>query len=255
MVQEGSIVYSLRNVVKKREKGDSVFQLEIDDLTVNKGDFAAIVGESGCGKSTLLDMLGLVLTPTSAKTFSIRPGENIKSYHTAKAREKHLAHIRKTHIGYVLQTGGLLPFLTVRENIELPCVINGKTDYRNRVNEIAAALNIANQMDKKPQFLSGGQRQRAAIARALAHTPPIVLADEPTAAVDKYTAKDIMDEFQKLTRELGVTLLMVTHDTNLVAGVANRIFTFQLEKKSQYTRSRCVEGKTDEHLNATGGKK
>lgn len=142
----------------------------------------------------------------------------------------------------MLQTGGLLPFLSVRENIFLPREINGLKDVDAHVDVLVKRLRIENQMGKKPQFLSGGQRQRVAIARALAHRPPIVLADEPTAAVDKLTARDIMAEFDTLTREMGVTLLMVTHDLALVADVADRVLTFEVDKRDdQHTRSRCVE--------------
>jgi len=256
MGQNKSAVYSLRNVVKKREKGGNVFELSIESFEIPRGDFVAIVGESGCGKSTLLDMLGLVLTPSFADNFSVRGFEGEKEYHIEEAREQKLARIRKSHIGYVLQTGGLLPFLTVRENIELPCVLNNQKDFRDHVNELVTRLNIEKQMNKKPQFLSGGQRQRVAIARALSHKPPIVLADEPTAAVDKLTADKIIKEFKMLTRKMGVTLLMVTHDTNLVANVANRMFGFVLEMRRQdYTYSRCIEVDSLLYLNSAGGKK
>ncbi len=239
-----NIVFNLKNVVKKREKGGNLFELQIDSFQIRAGEFIAIVGESGCGKSTLLDMLGLVLRPTTADSFSVRVHQKNLEYNIMSASESELADIRKSHIGYVLQTGGLLSFLSVRENIFLPCAINDMQGMEQHVDELVDRLKIKNQMPKKPQFLSGGQRQRVAIARALAHRPPIVLADEPTAAVDKHTANDIIKEFETLTREMGVTLLMVTHDIHLVENVADRMFTFWIdpEKKSeQYTFSACVE--------------
>jgi len=247
--------YCLQKVVKKREKGGSVFELFVDSFVIPRGDFVAIVGSSGCGKSTLLDMLGLVLTPSSADEFTISGADKEKKHHIEEAREQELAKIRKSHIGYVLQTGGLLPFLTVRENIELPCIFNNQNNYQDHIDALVDTLDIKNQLDKKPQFLSGGQRQRVAIARALSHKPPIVLADEPTAAVDKYTADTIIKKFKTLTRDMGVTLIMVTHDTNLIEGVANRIFSFKVTRNDDdYTHSKCIECNNKELL-ISGGKK
>ena len=256
MGQKERGIYSLRNVVKKREKGGSVFELSVESFDIFKGDFVAIVGQSGCGKSTLLDMLGLVLKPSSANNFSIQSRDGEKEYHIEDAGEQELAKIRKNYIGYVLQTGGLLPFLSVSENIALPCVLNKQLNYQAHIHDIVKRLQIENQVDKKPQFLSGGQRQRVAIARALAHKPSIVLADEPTAAVDKDTAEDIITEFKTLTEEIGVTLIMVTHDTNLVAGTANRFFGFELERKNRnHVLSRCMEKEPLEIFESIGGKK
>lgn len=234
-------VFHLHDVIRKREKGGNLFELKIDSFKIRQGEFVAIVGASGCGKSTLLDMLGLALKPTVADEFSIFIKRSNSQFGIMDSSESQLADIRKAHIGYVLQTGGLLPFLTVKENILLPCSINGMSPD-SHVHELVKRLHIEDQLDKKPQYLSGGQRQRVAIARALAHRPPIVLADEPTAAVDKLTAYDIIEEFQTLTREMGVTLLMVTHDTNLVENVVDRMFTFEVHKKDeQYTYSVCLE--------------
>ncbi len=243
-------VFYLRDVIKKREKGGNLFELRIDSLAVRAGEFIAIVGASGCGKSTLLDMLGLALKPTSAETFRIRIHGQDLEYHVMAATDAAMADIRKSHLGYVLQTGGLLPFLTVRENIFLPRAINAMADTENHVGKLVERLRISDQMTKKPQFLSGGQRQRVAIARALAHRPPIVLADEPTAAVDKITAHDIIEEFRNLTREMGVTLMMVTHDVHLVEDVVDRMFTFDVDKKSdQYTCSSFIEMNAGEDHN------
>ncbi len=243
----GNYVFRLKNVVRKREKGGNLFELKIDLFEIEAGEFVAIVGESGCGKSTLLDMLGLALKPTSSEMFSVRNHKGNVEHDIMVSTENMLADIRKTHIGYVLQTGGLLPFLSVKKNIILPCILNGTHDMESQVDYLSERLRIKEQLPKKPQFLSGGQRQRVAIARALAHRPPIVLADEPTAAVDKLTANEIMNEFKKLTRELGVTLLMVTHDVALVQHIVDRMFTFELNKKSeQYTISTCLEVKPEQ---------
>ncbi|MEE4357370.1 MAG: ABC transporter ATP-binding protein [Desulfococcaceae bacterium] len=242
-------VFCLKNVVKTRVKGNNRFELNIAEFIIRKGEFIAIVGTSGCGKSTLLDMLGLALRPDKAEVFSIYSHHTGREYRIAKAEESELADIRKSHIGYVLQTGGLLPFLSVQDNILLPRRVNGMDTSEKHAKEIAEKLNIADQLDKKPQFLSGGQRQRVAIARALAHRPPIVLADEPTAAVDEITAGEIMKEFKALTKEMGVTLLMVTHDVRLVKNAAGRMFGFELPERENpfHILSNCYEKIPETH--------
>lgn len=239
----GEATIVLNDVCKRREKGGNLFELRVPSLSVMAGEFVAVVGESGCGKSTLLDMLGLVLRPTSAAAFQYRiPGR--RSVHDIPAMSSRAqAKVRQRDLGYVLQNGGLLPFLSVLDNILLPCRINGHHGAAKHVAELARRLKIENQMTKKPAFLSGGQRQRVAIARALAHRPPIVLADEPTAAVDRLTAREIRDTFREITRQMGVTLLMVTHDIALVEGTVDRMFVFDVTKpKPDHTVAVCREG-------------
>ncbi len=241
-------VIRLDRVVKSRAKGGQRFVLDVPRLTIRQGEFVAIVGESGCGKSTLLDLLALVLQPTEAATFELRhPGTGVT--HTVPGLdERGRARLRRTLLGYVLQTGGLLPFLSVRQNILLPCRLNGQRNAERRVLALAERLGIAAQLAKKPAHLSGGQRQRAAIARALAHAPPLVLADEPTAAVDSMTAREIRDTFRELTRQMGVSLLMVTHDWALVEGVVDRRLTFEITRPEPgLTRSVCREEEGTPH--------
>lgn len=241
-VSADQAVICLKNVRKVREKGGNRFELHVPSFVIQPGEFIAIVGESGCGKSTLLDMLALVLKPTTADEFTLRLSKSGTGQAVMALSEKELARLRQAGMGYVLQTGGLLPFLTVQENIMLPCRLNGMMDREEEVQKLVVRLGIAEQLTKKPQFLSGGQRQRAAIARALAHHPPIVLADEPTAAVDKLTAREIRNAFKELTQYMGVTVCMVTHDESLVADTADRTFTFVVQKEStQYTHSTCIE--------------
>jgi putative ABC transport system ATP-binding protein len=237
-----SAIFCLKNVQKVREKGGHRFELHVPAFVIQPGEFIALVGESGCGKSTLLDMLALVLRPTHADEFTIRLPKREVSYAVMSLSETTLAQIRKADMGYVLQTGGLFPFLTVKENILLPCRLNGLDDAEAGIQHLVTHLDIAEQLTKKPQFLSGGQRQRVAIARALAHRPPIVLADEPTAAVDKHTAHKIRDKFKELTHLMGVTLCMVTHDEGLVAGAVDRTFRFEVRPESEHhTHAICRE--------------
>jgi putative ABC transport system ATP-binding protein len=158
--------------------------------------------------------------------------------------ESVLSMLRRREIGYVLQSGGLLPYLTVRENILLPCLLNRHPAERaeREAERIAELLGIGEQLTKKPAHLSGGQRQRVAIARAMAHAPCQVLADEPTAAVDHLTALEIRDAFRALAREQGVALVMVTHDRNLIKGCADRSVTFDVRKIAPgHTLSTLVE--------------
>lgn len=232
-------VTTLKNVVKQRQQGGIRFELHIPDFQLEKGKFFAVVGDSGCGKSTLLDLLALVSRPTQSEVFNYLQTFDIKDLWD-KGQESTLAGIRKKYLGYVLQTGGLLPFLDVFHNIQLPAQLNG---YKNdiEIKKLASRFGIEDTLTKKPQFLSGGQRQRVAILRALHHRPTIILADEPTAAVDKKNAYKIVEKFRELALEKGTTIVMVTHDKQLVSGFDDIIYyTFDVEISSEvFTKSTC----------------
>ena len=206
-------VYRLRHVIKERRSDAVGFRLIVPELTIHAGEQVALVGESGSGKSTLLDMLAMVLQPDAAECFELGAIEQtidiaaIWSQHN----QDRLGALRKAHVGYVLQTGGLLPFLTVRDNIGLSRRILQLADD-GAVKQLAGELGIARQLDKLPGELSAGQRQRAAIARALAHRPRLVIADEPTAALDPVTAKKVMALFVGLVNDMGITLIVASHD-------------------------------------------
>jgi putative ABC transport system ATP-binding protein len=178
-----------------------------------------LIGESGSGKSTLLELLAMILMPTKSGIFSFAPGEEAPAsdidaiWHERGSDQ--LSELRSRNIGYVLQHGGLLPYLTVRKNIELSRVLLG-LEIGSVAQELGEKLGIAPQLDKLPSALSVGQRQRAAIARALAHDPPIVIADEPTAAIDPLNSQRIMALFVDLVEALGVTLILATHAHGLV---------------------------------------
>jgi putative ABC transport system ATP-binding protein len=212
-------------LVRLRERGSSAFRLQVPSLRVHAGEFVALVGDSGSGKSTLLDMLALVLRPSEADAFRIREGaEDTDVMALWRAgREGALARIRRERLGYVLQTGGLLPFLSVRGNLELPLRINGRRDDGS-VADAARRLGIADHLDSRPDRLSGGERQRVAVLRALLHRPALVLADEPTAAVDKSRARAIVADFRAAAQALGTAIVMVTHDLDLVRTVADTTY-------------------------------
>ena len=235
-VTAGDCLLAMRDLRKTRSQADARFELHVPHFAVGTGEFVAIVGDSGCGKSTLLDMLALVLRPTSCTGFVLGPGHGFRGADLlalwSRGDQSRLAEIRRTQLGYVLQTGGLLPFLSVEENIRLPCRLAGTSAEPGAIRALAERIGIAGVLSKKPQHLSGGQRQRAAILRALIHSPRLILADEPTAAVDKARAVSIVTDFAALARDLGTTIVMVTHDQDLVRPHATATYSFDLTQAS-----------------------
>jgi putative ABC transport system ATP-binding protein len=227
-------VYRLRDVGKTRAKGGVSFTLRIPELVIHRGEFCSVVGPSGCGKSTLLDLLALVLVPSHASCFSITVAHNQtrEERDILNLSENGAAGIRRRNIGYVLQNGGLLPFLTVRENIMISVSISGTPVGREEFDTLVGFLGLEDQLNKKPQYLSGGQRQRVAVARALIHRPAIILADEPTAAVDYPTALDIRDELKHLAHAMGAAVVMVTHDRSLVNDISDLQVQFEVTRKT-----------------------
>jgi putative ABC transport system ATP-binding protein len=210
----GDIVYSLKNVVKERLIENAGFRLQVPNIEIHAEENIALVGDSGCGKSTLMDMLALILHPDKSDGFEISPANgklhDIESLWQRKKRNQ-LSLIRKQHIGYVLQSGGLLPYLTVRENIELPRRLL-KLPNDDSIDSISRVLGIQRQLEKLPGLLSAGERQRVAFARALSHRPSILLADEPTSALDPITARKIMAVVMELIKGLKITLITASHD-------------------------------------------
>jgi len=207
-------VFSLRNVKKTWAAPDEEFKLSIPHLEIKAGQQIAVQGQSGCGKSTLLDVLAMTLEPTSSEHFRFEPKKGSSADIRdawANRRMDQLAGLRGRNIGYVLQTGGLLPFITVRENIELPRQLC-RLPPKHTTQLLAERLKITDQLDKLPSDLSVGQRQRVAVARALSHEPTVVLADEPTASLDPHTAAEVMDLFVELVHLQGITLLLASHD-------------------------------------------
>lgn len=233
---------NITKMLKRREQGGVSFELNLPAFCLKRGQFVAIVGASGCGKSSLLDILALVLRPNHCQDFYIYDSNQTLNIQELWDQESKLAKIRCDLFGYVLQTGGLLPFLTVKKNIYLPIKVKKSGYSDEKINQLAQKMGVDELFSKKPQFLSGGQRQRVAILRAMAHQPDIILADEPTAAVDKQRARTIVQDFYTLAKENGTTIVMVTHDYELVAELADTRFTFEVTQESQtLTRSVCFE--------------
>ena len=213
--QDGNpLIYQLRDVVKTREAEGVTFRLRIPSLQIAMGEKIALIGKSGCGKSTLLDMLAFILQPSEAGAFHFQPEReaepiDIQDY-WKNGKLNHLGDLRKRHIGYVMQTGGLLPYLTVRENMNLcRSVLGLRPD--GMVEHLAEELGITAQLDKLPDTLSTGERQRVAIGRAVAHRPSIVIADEPTASIDPYAAEKVMAMLIGLAEEFEITVILASH--------------------------------------------
>lgn len=251
-VSTGDLVFSLRQVGKIRP-GQEGFRLQLARFDVARGSLLALAGPSGCGKSTALDLLACVLRPdilgpdasgardTAARADSPQtlaanadalppPAPDEARFIFAPTPEHGtdvlaawrkggtdaLARLRLHYLGYVLQTGGLLPFLSAGENILLRCKSLGIAEKRrDAVQAVIRRLGIAHLLKQYPGTLSVGERQRVAIAGALAHGPGVVLADEPTAALDPCHARNVLALFGELAREMGITMIMVTHNPEL----------------------------------------
>ncbi|MDX2417599.1 MAG: ATP-binding cassette domain-containing protein [Xanthomonadales bacterium] len=206
-------------MIKSYAAGGAKYTLSIPRLDIRPGAKLAFVGESGSGKSTLLELLAMILRPDKSEQFSFRPDADRDNIDIGVAWQSgdadQLSDLRSKYVGYVLQSGGLLPYLTVRENINLSQQLLHQAPGQT-AEELAVKLDIQQQLDKRPSMLSVGQRQRAAIARALAHQPRVVIADEPTAAIDPRNAERIMDLMAALADEMGVTLIVASHAISLV---------------------------------------
>jgi putative ABC transport system ATP-binding protein len=186
------------------------------DLEIAAGEAVALVGPSGSGKSTLLNLLGGLDRPTSGEIWV--DGENI-----ATASPRRLVAHRRERIGFVFQSFNLLPYRTALENVEVPLMVAGlpRTERRARARQLLERVGLAARTDHRPSQLSGGEQQRVAVARALANTPSILLADEPTGNLDSATGTEVMHLLTDLNRD-GLTLIIVTHDMT-VASYADRI--------------------------------
>ncbi|MBW4829184.1 MAG: ABC transporter ATP-binding protein [Clostridiaceae bacterium] len=189
------------------------------NLTINQGEFVAIVGPSGSGKSTLLHLLGGVDRPSSGKV--IVDGVDIYSL-----SEEELAIFRRRKVGFIFQFYNLVPVLDVEENILLPLLLDNKKLDRKYIDELISILGLNERKDHLPNELSGGQQQRVSIGRALAYSPSIVLADEPTGNLDSQNSKEIIDLLKLSVQKYNQTLVLITHDLD-IASQADRIITIE----------------------------
>lgn len=187
------------------------------DLAVDQGDFVAITGASGSGKSTLLHMLGGITRPSAGRVL-------LEGVDLAMLDDDALAEIRRRRIGFVFQRYNLLPELSLAENVALPLVLDGVSEARCRdaAHQALEAVGMAHRADHRPDALSGGEQQRGAVARALVTDPAILLADEPTGALDSVNSANVLELLQRLVRDRHQTVILVTHDPG-IAAAAGRI--------------------------------
>lgn len=191
------------------------------DITVEEGEFVSIIGTSGSGKSTLMNIIGALDRPTSGSY--ILDGTNIE-----EISDNGLSEVRNKQIGFVFQTYNLIPRSSALKNVELPMLYNGKgrKERRERAEQLLELVGMKDRMSHQPNELSGGQKQRVAIARALVNNPSIILADEPTGALDSATGRLVMDLFHKIHEEEGKTIVLITHNNEL-ADETQRIITLK----------------------------
>ncbi|MDQ0493447.1 ABC transporter ATP-binding protein [Paenibacillus brasilensis] len=214
-------VIQIGNLKKVYQVGDQeIHALRDVQLDIADGDFVAIMGPSGSGKSTMMNVIGCLDLPTSGQFY-------LDGYSILDAREDELAIIRNQKIGFVFQKFHLLPRATALENVELPMIYAGvpAKERRLRAMEALTSVGLGDRMNNRPNELSGGQQQRVSIARALVNNPVILLADEPTGALDSKTSVEIMGIFQRLNDQ-GKTVVLVTHDQE-VAEYAKRLIHFR----------------------------
>jgi putative ABC transport system ATP-binding protein len=203
-------------VVEHLTASGPVRALDGVSFTVDAGSSVAITGPSGCGKSTLLGVLGGLVLPSSG---AVRiGGEELSSL-----SERRRSDFRRTHVGFVYQADNLLPFLTVIENVGMQLALEGASVDVDRPLTLIDKLGLAGEAHRLPDHLSGGQRQRAAVARAVVHRPEVILADEPTGALDAANAVVVIDLLLEAQREIGATLVMVTHDRDAASRMGRRI--------------------------------
>ncbi len=218
VVSDPTLLVEIRNLTKYYQRGGQIIPVLVDiDLDVRLGDYLALMGPSGSGKSTLLNLIAGIDKPSGG---TIKVG----GVDIARLSDADLAAWRAAHVGFIFQFYNLMPVLTAFENIELPLLLAplSKRERRERVNVALALVGLTDRADHYPGELSGGQQQRVAIARALITDPTLIVADEPTGDLDRTTGEEILGLLERLNRELGKTILLVTHDPK-AAEKAHRI--------------------------------
>ncbi|MGB4131000.1 MAG: ABC transporter ATP-binding protein [Tepidanaerobacteraceae bacterium] len=212
-------IIKLENISRSYKNGQVVIEaLKNINLSIEEGEFISIMGPSGSGKSTMLNIIGCLDKPSSG-TYEIA-GKRVE-----KLGDGQLAEIRNEFIGFVFQSFHLLPDLTALENVELPLIYRGLIgkERRKKAVEAQKSLGLGERIYHRPSQLSGGEQQRVAIARAIVGDPKVILADEPTGALDSKTSETIMEIFQELNNERGITIVQVTHEKS-IAEYSKRIY-------------------------------
>lgn len=212
----------LKNVSKVYELGgEKIYALDSVDLTIDDGEFVAIIGPSGSGKSTLANIIGGLDLPDSGEV--LVDGQSL-----AKANDKELSHYRNQTVGFIFQSFNLQPNYTALENVMVPLVFAkmAPSERKKRALDCLKAVGMEDRVDHQPWQLSGGQRQRVCIARALANNPKLIIADEPTGNLDSKKGHEVVEVLKQLNQQLKVTLIVITHDQT-VAHEAKKILTIK----------------------------
>ena len=207
------MLVKLKDVYKIYSEGleSEVRALDGVSLEIERGEFVAVVGQSGSGKSTMMNVLGCLDIPTHGEYYL--DGTDVR-----ELSDKELSHIRNKQIGFIFQQYNLIQNLNVLENVELPLIYQGinADDRREMALEALERVGLSSRIKHRPSEMSGGQQQRVAIARAISTHPPIIMADEPTGALDSHTGKEVLGFLQQLNKE-GSTVILITHDTGIAA--------------------------------------
>ncbi len=233
----GDAVIRLERIHKIYKMGDiEVHALHGASLTVRRGEFVAIMGPSGSGKSTMMNIIGCLERPTRGQYF-------LENQDVSTLNKSQLADIRNQRVGFVFQSFNLVPRTSALENVELPLVYAGvrASERLRRAREALAIVGLSDRERNMPNQLSGGQQQRVAIARSLVNSPSIILADEPTGALDTRTSVEVMEIFQRLNRERNLTIIIVTHEPD-IAQYATRVVQF---RDGRIRRDMPVENRKD----------
>ncbi len=213
-------ILRIENLTKTYGEGDNkVEALKDINISINKGEFVAIIGASGSGKSTLLHLLGGLDRATSGKV--IIDEKSIYDY-----KDEELSIFRRRKVGFIFQFFNLIPVLDVEENIELPVILDNEKVDKDYLDEIITILNLQDRRTHLPSELSGGQQQRVSIVRALINKPSIILADEPTGNLDSKNTREVIELLKLTARKFNQTLILITHDSN-IASMADRVITIE----------------------------
>lgn len=228
-------VTGLKKVYTTRFGGSQVTALRQVDFSVEEGEYVAIMGESGSGKTTLLNILAALDKPTAGRV-------ELDGLDMSAVRESDAAAFRRDNLGFVFQEFNLLDTFTLRDNIYLPLVLAGRPyrELKDRLDPIARQLGILELLDKYPYEVSGGQKQRAAVARALITHPRLILADEPTGALDSRSTDELLDLFGQINRQ-GQTILMVTHSVKAASHAGRVLFIKDGQVFHQLYRGQCTD--------------
>lgn len=232
-----SNVITCENLVKiYKTKDTEVVALQGLDLDIKYGEMMALIGNSGSGKSTLLNMIGGLDRPSAGKLI-------VNGVDLLRIKQSEVTRYKKNTVGFVWQNNArnLIPYLSARQNVELPMVLANRKNYRKRSGELLKLVGLEDRMNNRLRELSGGEQQRVAIAIAMANGPKIILADEPTGAVDTSTATQIFKALRRLNEETGVTVIIVTHDRGVAKRVDRVVAISDGKTSSEFIRKRSYK--------------